>query len=100
MFNQNYFVYINTNPAKTTLYIGITNDLPRRLSEHYENRSNKSTFAVQYYCYNLIYFERFTSAHHAIEREKQLKRWSHRKKEFLIQQQNPNLNFLNSLAFE
>ncbi len=98
MFNQNYFVYITTNPAKTTLYIGVTNDLPRRLTEHYENRGNKSTFAGQYYCYNLIYFERFTSPMHAIEREKQLKRWSRSKKEFLIRQQNPDLSFLNGLV--
>ena len=75
MFNSNYFVYITTNPKRTTYYIGITNDLAVRLQQHFKNSSNKTTFAGRYYCYRLVYFERFTSAIHAIEREKQLKGW-------------------------
>ena len=53
----NYFVYITTNPAKTALYIGVTNDLLRRMKEHYQSRGKQKTFAGKYYCYNLIYYE-------------------------------------------
>ena len=38
MWNQNYFTYITTNPRKTVFYVGVTNNLERRLTEHYENR--------------------------------------------------------------
>ncbi|KAA5548616.1 GIY-YIG nuclease family protein [Adhaeribacter rhizoryzae] len=100
MFNHNYFVYITTNPNRTTYYIGVTNDLPRRLTEHFENSGKPGTFAGKYFCYNLIYFERYPSPNQAIDREKQLKGWSRSKKEALIRKQNPNLKFLNELAFE
>jgi len=96
---HNYFVYITTNPAKTVLYIGVTNDLRRRLFEHQENKGNNLSFAGKYFCYNLVYFERFQYIQHAIEREKQLKRWSRKKKENLIKTENPNWNFLNDEVF-
>jgi putative endonuclease len=47
---RNYFIYITTNPEKEVLYIGITNDLKRRLFEHQENKGNPETFAGKYYC--------------------------------------------------
>jgi putative endonuclease len=100
MFNSNYFVYITTNPKRTTYYIGITNDLPRRLTEHFQNSGDAKTFAGRYYCYNLIYFERHTSPEQAIDREKQLKGWSRNKKEALVKIQNPQLKFLNDLVME
>jgi putative endonuclease len=77
------------------LYIGITNDLERRLSEHFENKGNPKTFAGKYGCHYLIYFERFPNARFAIEREKELKKWSRVKKENLIRTMNPNWRFLN-----
>ena len=98
MFNSNYFVYITSNPNRTTYYIGVTNDLPRRLTEHYQNSGKCQTFAGKYYWYNLIYFERHTSPEHGISREKQLKGWSRSKKEALIKSQNPQLKFLNHLV--
>jgi putative endonuclease len=55
-----YYAYITTNPAKAVLYIGVTNDLARRLAQHYENRGNNDTFAERYFCYNLVYTEQFT----------------------------------------
>ena len=100
MFNSNYFVYITSNPNRTTYYIGVTNDLPRRLTEHFQNSGKPQTFAGKYYCYNLIYFERHTSPEHAISREKQLKGWSRSKKEALIKSQNPQLKFLNHLVMD
>ena len=95
MKNHNYFIYIITNPRKTTLYIGVTNDIERRLKEHYDNRGNVKTFAGRYYCYKLLYFERFQYINNAIAREKELKKWSRKKKEELINSVNPNWDFIN-----
>ena len=95
MWNYNFYVYIITNPNKSVLYIGVTNDLTRRLYEHKENKGDKSTFAGNYYCYNLIYYEHFTHIDHAIEREKEIKKWRREKKESLISTLNPEWRFLN-----
>jgi putative endonuclease len=93
---HNYFVYITTNPRKTTLYTGITNNLQRRLQEHFNNSGNSETFAGKYYCYNLIYYERFQYSEHAIAREKQIKKFNRAKKEKLITDNNPFWRFLNN----
>ncbi|GAB3203785.1 putative endonuclease [Pontibacter aydingkolensis] len=100
MIGHNYFVYITTNPRKTTLYVGVTNDLPRRLHEHFMNCGNSATFAGKYYCYNLVYYERHTRIGHAIEREKEIKKWSRSKKEELIESINPFWEFLNQQVQE
>ena len=89
-----YFVYITTNPGKTVLYTGVTNDLSRRLLEHYKNRGSKKNFAVKYYCYKLLYYEYFTNISQAIVREKEIKDMSRTKKEELINTKNPKWNFL------
>lgn len=80
--NYNYFVYITTNPKKTTLYIGGTNDLRIRIQQHFEKRGNQNSFAGKYYCYNLIYYERHSNINHAIEREKEIKKWRREKKKY------------------
>ena len=90
-----FYVYILTNPGKTTLYIGVTNNLTRRLSEHKANRGQFKTFAGRTYCYNLVYYEVHQYINNAIAREKQLKRWSRKKKDWLIGLENPNWNSLN-----
>ena len=95
MKQHQYWVYIVTNPRKTSLYIGVTNDLSRRLQEHFENRGNVETFAGKYFCYNLVYFDEFKYIDKAIAREKQLKKWSRKKKENLIEMSNPKWKFLN-----
>jgi putative endonuclease len=77
------------------LYIGVTNNLDVRLSQHYQNAGNKETFAGKYYCHYLVYYEHFTHIEHAIEREKELKKWSRKKKEELIAITNPGWLFLN-----
>ena len=64
--DHNYFVYITTNPRKTTFYTGVTNSLARRMREHFNNRGNEKTFAGKYYCYNLVYYERYDSIKMAI----------------------------------
>ncbi|WDF54751.1 GIY-YIG nuclease family protein [Mucilaginibacter sp. KACC 22063] len=95
MWNYNFYVYITTNPTKSVLYIGVTNDLQRRLIEHHTNKGNPSTFAGKYYCYHLLYFERHTHIEHAIEREKEIKKWRREKKIALIKSLNPDMEFLN-----
>ncbi|HAH51123.1 MAG TPA: endonuclease [Balneola sp.] len=92
---NHYYVYITTNPSRTTLYTGITNDLERRLIEHYQNRGNKNTFAGKYYCYELLYFENFPSSYEAIQAEKYIKGKSRKKKEQIIRDKNPSFAFLN-----
>ena len=88
MTHQTYFVYILTNPDRhTVLYIGVTNDLERRGSEH--SLGWGSGFARQYNAHKLIYFETYPDPQSAIAREKQLKGWSRKKKEALIDQANP-----------
>lgn len=95
MWNYNFYVYIVTNPTRTALYVGVTNDLNRRIFEHTTNRGDKNSFAGKYYCYNLIYYEHFTNIEFAIEREKEIKKWGRKKKIELIESVNPAWNFLN-----
>jgi len=95
MWNYNFFVYITTNPTLTTYYVGVTNDLNRRLIEHFNNKGNPATYAGKYYCYNLIYYERHSHIEHAISREKEIKKWRREKKLDLIKSLNPDMKFLN-----
>ena len=88
MPHQNYFVYILANTDRhTVLYIGVTNSLERRASEH--SLGLGSAFARQYNAHKLIYFEAYPDSISAIAREKQLKRWRRAKKEALIAKRNP-----------
>ncbi|MBK8965380.1 MAG: GIY-YIG nuclease family protein [Saprospiraceae bacterium] len=96
MKDHNYYIYITTNPKKTVLYVGVTNDLKRRMSEHLTDANGpKTTFAGKYFCYNLIYYEYFPDIEWAIAREKQIKGWNRAKKETLITEFNPEWQFLN-----
>ena len=90
---KEYYVYILTNRRKTVLYIGVTNDLKRRLYEH-ENHLIEG-FTDKYNVTNLIYYEEYASSQKAIVREKQLKGWTRARKESLINYVNPNWRFLN-----
>ena len=90
------FVYITTNPQKTVLYTGVTNNLGQRLVEHYMNRGSKASFAGKYYCYNLLHFEEFNTPTDAICREKEIKDWRRSKKEELINTMNAGWEFLNN----
>ncbi len=92
MVNHNYYVYITTNPRKTVLYTGVTNDLQRRMWEHYNNKGIRKTFAGRYYCYKLIYYEHYYNINDAIAREKEIKSWSRAGKEALIKTINPRWN--------
>lgn len=94
---HSYYVYILTNPKKTVLYIGVTNNLARRLVEHYANKGMNKSFASRYYTYNLIYCEHFKYVTRAIAREKELKKWNRQRKDELIATTNPNWTFKNDV---
>ncbi|MEO8150163.1 MAG: GIY-YIG nuclease family protein [Bacteroidia bacterium] len=94
--SHNYFVYITTNKNKSVLYTGVTKDLRRRMYEHKEDADGlKKHFAGKYNCYNLVYFERFQFIEHAIEREKEIKGWTRKKKMDMINEFNKEWKFLN-----
>ena len=86
---MNYYVYIMTNAHRTTLYTGVTNNLPRRVFEH-KNHLDKGSFTDQYNCEFLVYYEVTTNVESAIAREKQIKGWVKRKKIALFEKINPN----------
>ncbi|MFD2570637.1 GIY-YIG nuclease family protein [Spirosoma soli] len=95
MNGYSFYVYITTNPQRTVLYTGVTNDLVRRMAEHYDSRGQKDKFAGKYYCYNLIYWEHHQYVNNAISREKEIKGWRREKKVALIESINASWKFLN-----
>ena len=92
--HRSFYVYFLTNKSRTVIYIGITNDLKRRMTEHKEAKSLNS-FTRRYNVFYLIYFENFDHPSDAINRETQLKKWNREKKEALIKTKNPEWKFLN-----
>ena len=97
---HNYYIYIITNPTKTVLYTGVTNDLATRLQQHCQNRGSSASFAGKYHCYQLMYFEHFPQINQAIAREKEIKGWTRAKKEDLINQLNPTWQVTDPLLWE
>lgn len=80
----NYYVYILASLSRR-LYIGVTNDLARRVYEHRHKMTR--AFTAQYHIHRLVYFEHTTDVNAAIAREKQIK-WSRKKKAELIESVN------------
>ena len=87
-----YFIYILSNFRRTTLYTGITGNLVKRVYEHKNNLADG--FTKKYSVHDLLYFEVFEDPNSAIEREKQIKSWSRKKKDELIIKFNPELKDL------
>ena len=83
---KEYYVYITTNKNDNVLYIGITNDLIKRIYEH-KTKLTKG-FTAKYNVDKLIYFENFNAPDEAINREKQLKNWHREWKINLINEFN------------
>ena len=81
-----YYVYMLTNRSGT-LYIGVTNNLERRLLEHREGKAG--SFTARYKVDRLLYFEETNDVSEAIAREKQLKGWTRKRKLALAAQMNP-----------
>jgi len=85
---RGYYVYILASSIGGTLYIGVTNDLVRRV---YEHRSGAAEgFTKDYEVKRLVYFESFDDIEQAIHREKRLKKWTRAWKIALIEKDNPN----------
>lgn len=87
------WVYILTNKNNTTLYVGVTNDLPTRLWEH-RTKQNPNCFTARYNLFNLIYYQGFETIQDAVEREKYIKGKKRKWKESLVETINPNWNDL------
>jgi putative endonuclease len=87
MQSKQHYVYIISNHWDNVLYIGVTNNLERRIIEH--KSKIRSSFSSRYNVYKLIYFEEYSYPLDAIKREKQIKRWRKDKKLFLIRLVNP-----------
>ena len=94
---KTYYVYIITNRSKT-LYIGVTNNLERRMWEH--KHHNGSEFASRYKIDRLVYWESFDDVRTAIDRERQIKGWLRIKKIALIVSKNPNWSDLSEEWFK
>ena len=82
METNQYYVYIMTNKVNTVLYTGITNDIRRRVYEHRQKLIEG--FTKKYNIVKLVYYEAFADCTSAIQREKQIKAGSRKKKEELI----------------
>jgi putative endonuclease len=85
---RTYYVYIHTNRIGGTLYIGVTNDLVRRVTEH--RLKVAESFTKRHGVSRLVYFECFDDIEAAIRREKRLKKWTRAWKVSLIEKDNPN----------
>jgi putative endonuclease len=84
---QSYWVYILCSNNRNVLYIGVTNNLVRRMQEH--KQGLVPGFTQTYHVSNLIHAERYESVFSALQRERKLKRWNRAWKEQLIEQNNP-----------
>ncbi len=82
-----YFVYILTNWNNRVMYVGMTNNLVRRLHEH-RTHAVKG-FTEKYNVHKLVYFEETADVHVAMAREKEIKKWRREKKNALVIQANP-----------
>jgi putative endonuclease len=82
------WVYIVTNDHHTTLYVGMTNDLPTRGWEH-RTKSNPKSFTAKYNLHKVVYYESFESIEEAIKREKYIKGKTRKWKENKINEMNP-----------
>ncbi|MFN7709552.1 MAG: GIY-YIG nuclease family protein [Holosporales bacterium] len=88
MVMKNYWVYILASGKNGTLYVGVTNDISRRIFEHKKKLTHG--FTKKYNVNQLVYIEEFEDIHEAIHREKCIKRWNRAWKLRLIQEQNPS----------
>ena len=94
MTERRYYVYLLTNWNNKVMYVGVTNNLERRIYEH-ENKLIKG-FTEKYNVNKLVYFEETQDVNAAIEREKEIKKWRREKKNQLVNLMNPKWDDLSS----
>ncbi|MFC1521431.1 GIY-YIG nuclease family protein [Elusimicrobiota bacterium] len=92
MHDKNFFVYVLSNKGNTTLYIGVTNNLERRMWEH--KNGEAEGFSKKYPLTKLLHYEETVNIDAAITREKQLKNWHRNWKVNLIKAKNPDFKDL------
>lgn len=92
MKKHSYYVYILASESGT-LYTGVSNNLERRIFEHKQDLIEG--FSKKYHCHRLVYYEHYNNINTAIAREKQIKNWNRKKKEYLIKTLNPRWNDLS-----
>ena len=88
MQTKYYFVYIATNKRHNVFYTGVTNNISQRAWQH-KNKENPDSFTAKYNVDKLVYYETFEDVFLALEREKQVKKYSRKKKKDLINSLNP-----------
>ena len=94
MSQQNYYVYFLSNWNNKVLYIGVTNNLERRIVEHRQKLT--PGFTEKYNVNKLVYFEQTNDVISALGREKQLKKWRREKKNALVNSVNPSWQDLSA----
>ena len=85
---RTYYVYLLTNWNNKVMYVGVTNNLKRRIYEH-KNKLIKG-FTEKYNLNKLVFFEETQDVNSAIAREKEIKKWRREKKNQLVNRMNPN----------
>lgn len=93
-----FFVYLLTNHNNKVMYVGMTNDLNRRIYEH--KTKQVSGFTEKYNLSKLVYFEETSDVRAAIAREKEIKKWRREKKNLLVVTANPEWKDLSEGWFE
>ena len=90
-----YYVYILTNKSNRVMYIGVTNNLERRLYEH--KQELVEGFTKRYHVHKLVYYEQTSDIRSAIQREKELKGWLRAKKNALVEKMKPTWRALSEV---
>jgi putative endonuclease len=90
---RRYYVYLLTNWNNRVIYVGVTNDLTRRIYEH-KNKLVEG-FTKTYNVDKLVYFEETNDVNSALAREKEIKKWHREKKNNLVLRMNPKWNDLS-----
>ncbi len=94
---NNYYIYILASKRNGTIYIGVTNDIERRVAEH--KQGVHDGFTKKYGIHILVYLEWFSDIRDAITREKQLKKWNRQWKLELIEKENPEWVDLSTVGY-
>ncbi len=93
-----YYIYLLANETNVALYTGVTGDLLRRVYEH-RNHLDPKSFTARYAIHKLVYYEACEDVRAAIEREKQIKSWSRKRKNALVERMNPEWKDLYETLF-
>ena len=94
MNEKSYYVYILTNDWGNVMYVGMTSNIERRLYEQKQELADG--FTKRYHVHKLVYYEQTNDAYAAVTRERQLKGWTRKRKNELVETVNPNWEDLST----